>query len=78
MKTFFRAARLRLLDLASNIGPLTTPNRERTSALFNKTFSGYQPRQVVQRRASGRFENHRCPRHQETASVSQFPDDDDG
>jgi len=33
---------------------------------FNKMFSGYQPRQVVERQANGCFENHLCPRYQGT------------
>jgi len=33
---------------------------------FNKIFSGYQQRQVVERRANRSFENHLCPRYQGT------------
>jgi len=42
--------------------------------ILNKTFSGYEPCQMVKRRKSKRFEDHLCPRLQIT---DQWPEDED-
>jgi len=35
-------------------------------SFFNKIFSGWQPRQIAERRVNQRFEDHLCPRHRGT------------
>jgi hypothetical protein len=48
--------------------------------MYNKIFSGYQPRQMVEWRKNQRFEEHLCPRPEDTevsTSVLQYPEDED-